>query len=101
MFKLVKKVDLSSFGWEGCVLEFAAPTYAEMKKYQEAASAQDTNTAAQDIMEMVESKFISGHAMNEKGEKVEVKRSDFAELPFEIVLHCITQLSGGQPDPNL
>lgn len=101
MFKLVKTVDLAKFGWDDCSLEFNSPTFAEMKKYDRVVGNSEATDAAIEIVEMVQSKFIKGTALNDKGEKVEVKKEDFANLPFDIVLHCITQISGGSQDPNL
>lgn len=101
MFTLTKKVDLSKFGWEDCVLEFNSPSYGEMTQWQKIAAknSQDIDTAT-GITEMVKSKFIRGDGMD-GDKKVAVTKENFDELPFAVVLDCITQISGGTPDPNL
>lgn len=100
MFTLTKKVDLSKFGWDDCVLEFNSPTYGEMSEWQKKAVKDTKNLEVADqITAMVKSKFIRGEGMD-NGKKVEVTKDNFDELPFEIVLECITQISGGTTDPN-
>ena len=102
MFTLVKKVDLSKIGWEGCFLEFNAPSYGEMTTLQKQASkAKDTKDleVADDITGMIKSKFIKGEGMD-GDKKVQVTLENFDELPFEVVMECVLQISGGQPDPN-
>lgn len=101
MFKLTKKVDLSKFGWEGCVLEFDSPSYSEMTDWQGKVADTKSTEAAVEIVDMVQSKFVKGNGIDENGKRVEVTKENFSELPFEVVLECVTQISGGAQDPNL
>lgn len=99
-FKLIKKVDLSSFGddWKECVLSFTAPTFKDIKKISGLDVEKDSGEATEKAFDILKELFIEGTAFDGK-EKVSVTKDDIDELPIEILIMCFKEISG-TPNPN-
>lgn len=100
-FILKKEIALDKFGWAGCSLTMNSITYAELAKWQaKLGDAQNDVKTAMEIIDLLTDKFIAGTAIDDSGKKVELKKEDIENLPFDIVLEAAGQLAGGQQDPN-
>lgn len=103
-YVLRREIDLSQFGWKDCKFVVNALTYSEMQNWTNKITGKDTNDPelAKEVVDLVKTKFIEGQALNEKDEKVPIDASKFEELPFDIILHVTSVLSGGAAqDTNL
>jgi len=104
-FKLIKKIDLDSFGdnWKECYLSFYAPTYKEIKKFaliqtEEKDNEKAVNLGIETIQETIKSLFIEGFANGDNG-KFAVKKEDLNDLPVEMTNYIVDKLIG-KPSPN-
>lgn len=95
-FQYKKVVKLDQFGWTDCELVLNGITFAEAKKWQTDYAKLDPNDpdSAEVVFNMLKAKFISGTALDEKGEKTDIKPEQLDELPIDILLYAIKELSG-------
>ena len=91
-FDISKRVSLAEYGeqWKECYLEFAVPSYADIKGIQ---GTDDQNKAVELGIERLEGLFRGGKAISE-GKEVEVKKEDIKDLPLEILTKCFKAISG-------
>jgi len=105
-FKILRQFDLEVIGkeWKGCYLEFNALAYGEifdlvdlqqfdMSNPVEAKKSKDAT------LNLLQSKFVKGTAINTKGETVPFVKEDFVELPVNIVNNIVIWMFG-EPDPK-
>lgn len=100
-FKTTRKFDLSSYGWKGCYIEVEAITYKEMQDWNSQNLDKTDPAAAQKVFEYLSSKFVSGKALDEEANKVDLKKENLSELPFDIILGLSDWLFSGSIDQNL
>lgn len=103
-FAIKKVVDLTEFGWEGCSLTFNSLSYEELLNLQGRFSNVDpsrTDKAADEVLGILGSKFVSGTALDEKDQKVDVSKEDLGKFPFEIIERVTETLTRSNPDPKL
>jgi hypothetical protein len=92
-FDITKKLDLSYIdGWEGCYLEFAMPSYKDVKGF--ADNPEDIEKGLETISEL----FRAGKGIS-RGKTVDIAKSDIKELPLEIINKAMA-LIAGQVDPK-
>lgn len=103
-FSIQKAVDLSSFGWDDCVIKFKSIAYSEAKELRSKFEGIDPTKADEAVersaFDFIKSKFISGQALDDNGKKVDLTKDQIEDLPVEIVTRCINELIGGTPNPN-
>jgi hypothetical protein len=68
------------------------------KKYSDLDPKDPKNLAL--VLGLLEERFISGTALDEKGEKVNIKTEELGDLPVAVVTEAIKELSGATQDPN-
>lgn len=104
MFKSERNFDMAQFGWTDCKFTFNALTWGEMRSLEKArqkwgsAEDQDVEKAANEIVDIMKSKFIRGEALDDKNEKVPVTVEQFEEVPFDIFLKLVAWLTSGEVD---
>lgn len=106
MFKSQRNFDMSSFGWADCKFTFNALTWGEMRNLDKARrkwqapdlSDDEVEKAANEIVDILKSKFVSGQAIDDKGEKIEVKQQDFENIPFDVFLKIVGWVTSGEVD---
>ena len=99
-FDITKRISLAEYGdaWKECYLEFAIPSYADIKGIQ--ATSEDNQEKAVELgIERMGGLFRSGKAVSE-GQVVDVKKEDIKDLPLEILTKCFQAISG-EPSPDL
>ena len=98
--KLEKKIDLASFGeeWKDCYLLFNAPTYKDLKLFTEADPENNTTESFQKTLTTIKDLYIEGLVKTDKGKEA-LSKEDLEELPLEMFIQIIKQLTG-QPNPN-
>lgn len=101
-FLLKRVVDLSSLGWEGCVIEHRSLEYEESEQMQEQFKNIDPKdkTAQHDVFKLMSDKFISGEGLDEKGEKTPITKDNLKNLPLPIYMAYVESLAGGTVSPN-
>lgn len=86
-------------GWEKAFIEFQALSVADVKDKFSAFTAVDTTNpeavagSMQRLLELLQSKFIKGQAVDEKGEMVDLTKEDMVDLPVEFISEAISFLS--------
>lgn len=100
-FSINKTIDLSPFGWEGCSIVVKSMTYGELKDFQTIDPTNPQIGDADRVVKFIQSKFVSGTALDDTGKKIDLKSSDIPKLPLEVYLHLQDQLVGVKTDPNL
>lgn len=104
MFKSERNFDMSQFGWDGCKFTFNALTWGEMRNLEKArqkwgtAEEKEVERAANEIVDIMKSKFVRGEAIDDKAEKVSVTVEQFEEIPFDIFLKLVGWLTSGEVD---
>lgn len=99
-FVIKQTVDLSQW-WDGCSIILSSLSTKEAQDLSTKFTSldpEDEKTQAE-VFDFIRTKFISGTAENEKGEKVELKPSDLEDLPIEVYKLLVKNLAGS-PDPN-
>lgn len=102
-FSLKRTVDLSEFGWADCSIVLQGATWNEVVEWEakfKNIDEQDRKTQEQ-VFGILEQKFLSGTALDENDEKVEIKKEQLKDLPLDVVIKCLASLRGSTPDPNL
>lgn len=96
---------MSRFGWTDCKFTFQALTWGEMRTLEKArqewqAESDETKIqkAAEQIVDIVKSKFVSGEALDEHDKKFQVTLDDFEEIPFDVFLKLVGWLISGEVD---
>jgi len=107
-FTLTKKISLGSElgeGHENDYLRFEPLTFKDATDLQTIANAsgdsdKDRLAAAEQAQEFIKAKFVGGKITDEdSGNQIDVTKDDFADLPINIVNHCMRELSGAvNPD---
>lgn len=91
-FDITKRLDLSYIdGWDGCYLEFAVPSYNDIKDIPETESPEKG-------FERMESLFRAGKGMSD-GKQVEIGKDDLKDLPINIMNKAMS-LIAGELDPK-
>lgn len=105
MFKAERKFDMTPFGWPDCKFTFNALTWGEQReldreriKWQSSTDDKTVEEAANKIVDFLKAKFVSGQAINDKNEKVDVTTEDFENIPFDILLKLIAWVTSGEVD---
>ena len=103
MFLSERTLDLSKYGWKDCSIVFNALSFEELTGLQVAKAGWSTEDpkSAEDIFARIEAQFVRGEALNEKSEKVELKKEDLKQIPFDMFVKIIEWLLSGELDPFL
>lgn len=103
-FKSERTFDMSQFGWTDCKFVFNAITWGEQKdldkwriKWQ-SIKQDESEEAANKIVDILKSKFVRGEALDESGNKTSVSKDDFESIPFDIFLKLIEWVTTGDVD---
>lgn len=106
-FKSTRNFDMSPFGWTDCKFTFNALSWGEMrnldsarKRWAENKTDKEVEDAALEILEIMKSKFVSGQALDDTGEKVSVTIDDFDDVPFDIFLKLVGWVTSGEVDQS-
>jgi len=93
-FNIVKKLDLSYLGeeWKDCYISFSAITYREVEAYT-MVDREDTKAATDMAISTLQNHLVEGFGIDEKGERIAIKKEDIIELPLEIVIKAINFLT--------
>ena len=95
-FDITKKVDLSYIdGWKECYLEFAMPSYGDIKDFTK--KGEDSEMVDKGIQKL-EDLFRGGKGMSE-GKQVDITKEDIKDLPMDIITKSIQAISG-EVDPK-
>lgn len=101
-FKSKRNFDMTPFGWPGCKFTFNALTWGEMRDLDKArakwATSTDNTKAANEIIDILKSKFVTGEALDENDNKFTVSLDDFENIPFDIFLKLIGWVTSGEVD---
>lgn len=100
-FKAKRNFDMSSFGWTGCTFTFNALTWGEMRKLETAQKewqTGDTEKAANEIVDLLKSKFVTGEALDDNDKKFTVTTDDFENIPFDVFLKLVKWVTAGEVD---
>lgn len=92
-FVLKKRIELEKFGsdWKGCYLEFAMPSYKQVKDMQ---AVEGDDTAKIDaVLKLIADMFIGGKGFDGNG-IVDIKATELDQLPASILTDCFIELSG-------
>lgn len=108
MFKSERNFDMSQFGWDGCMFTFNAITWGEQRELDKArqrwlsgaADNKQTEEAANEIVDMLKSKFVKGYALDNQNQKVEVSKDEFENIPFDVLLKLIQWVTSGEVDED-
>lgn len=106
MFKSERTYDMSPFGWEGCTFTFKALTFGEQReldslrqKWQISTDQKEVEAAALKVLDIIKKHFVRGQAINEAGNKVDVRPADFeSEIPFDIFLKIVAWVTANEVD---
>lgn len=105
MFKSTRNFDMSQFGWEGCKFTFNALTWGEArdldkarKQWSNGLTDEETEKAANQIVDILKDKFVSGQAIDDKGTKVDVTKDEFENIPFDVFLKLVAWVTSGEVD---
>lgn len=104
MFQAERTYDMSSFGWEGCTFTFKALSFDEQQDLDElrvkqfsANDKKELQEAATEILGVMQRQFIRGQALDENGQKVDVKAEDFiTQIPFDVLLKLTALVTGSE-----
>ncbi len=96
-------LDFVNDEWKekGAYLELSAFSVSDIKDKLskltgvEETSAESVTSALDSMISLLEEKFLGGKAVDEKGELVDLVKSDIRELPVEIISKAIGFLSQG------
>lgn len=102
-FKTSKKFPLTFLGkdWKGTYIEFNRVTISDIQnvfpKFKDAGSEdeKDVLKGVQEVINFLESKFISGKGILDDGSTVDLAVEDLKELPSEVLSRALTFLSQG------
>jgi len=106
-FKSERTFDMADFGWAGCKFVFNALTWGEQKELDKArvqwSQSRDDGVeeAANKIVDLMQKKFVKGQALDDDGGVVDVKASDFDDIPFDVFLKLVDWLVSGEVNPSL
>ena len=97
-FKITKKVDLGYLGdeWKDCHLEFRVPSYGDIQDLGEIDESKPIE-ASKKALEVLGNAFVSGKGVDEKGEKVDIKKEDLKDLPVTVLTKAMTGLTEPAP----
>lgn len=103
-FKSKRNFDMTPFGWTGCKFTFNALTWGEMKELEKAQAkwqaSKDNSKAADEIVDILKNKFVSGEALDDNDSKVPVTKDDFENIPFDVFLKLVTWVTSGEVDES-
>lgn len=107
MFKAERTFDMSAFGWKDCKFTFNALSWGEMKeldkqrrKWSSGISDEETEQAANKIVDILKGKFISGQAIDENDKKVDVSKDDFEQIPYDVFIKLVSWVTSGEVDES-
>lgn len=96
---------MAQFGWADCKFTFKALTFGQQReldalrqKWQGSTDPKEVERAANDIVDIMKRQFVRGQALNDEGNKIDVKADDFEEIPFDIFLKLIAWVTSGEVD---
>lgn len=104
-FKAERNYDMEQFGWKGCKFTFNALTIGEQQqldierqKWAASSDEKEISAAANKIVDIMKSKFVKGQALDEKGDKFDVKVEDFEHIPFDVFQKLTGWVTSGEVD---
>lgn len=107
MFKAHRTFKLDDFGWADCSITFQAVSWKEMRdletarhSWQNQTDEKEIEKAANQIVDIMKTKFVSGQAIDEKDQKVDITLENFEELPFDIFLKLTGWITSGEVDES-
>lgn len=108
MFKAERTFSMESFGWKDCTFTFKALTFGEQQEldvlrqqWSTKIDEKEIQEAALKILDIMKKQFIRGQALNEEGNKVDVKPEDFEDqVPFDVFLKLTELVTSGQVDES-
>ena len=91
---ITKKLELDYLGeqWKDCYLEFALPSYGEIKGLTNLESKDDAERV-EIALQTITGLFRGGSAIS-GGKKVEVKAEDLKDFPLEVLTKSFQLISG-------
>ncbi len=95
----IKRVSLAFMGegWQDCYIDFRALRWKDLEGL--AAEREDNARAVDALLSIMRNNFVSGVALGEDGQPLEIAADDLADLDLE-ALTAISEQLGGQPGPN-
>ena len=102
-FKSKRNFDMSPFGWTDCKFTFTALTWGEQQNLDKARAkwtSEDSVKAANEIVDILKSKFVTGEALDENDNKFTVTLDDFENIPFDVFLKLVSWVTSGEVDES-